>query len=70
MDVVGGPTQVLAIADDPAHAAHRKLLVPHLAAKRIRELECFVTDTIDRLWDEAVDGAVSNGCPRSRIACR
>src|SRR4051812_28575957 len=32
MDAVGGPTQVLAIADDPAHAAHRKLLVPHLAA--------------------------------------
>ncbi|WP_163722999.1 cytochrome P450 [Mycolicibacterium psychrotolerans] len=76
MDVVGGPTQVLAIADDPAHAAHRKLLVPHLAAKRIRELECFVTDTIDRLWDEAVDGgriewmsAIANRLPMM-VVCR
>lgn len=28
MDGLGGPTQVLAIADDPVHAAHRRLLVP------------------------------------------
>ncbi|KRE28462.1 cytochrome [Mycobacterium sp. Soil538] len=76
MDVVGGPTQVLAIADDPAHAAHRKLLVPHLAAKRIRELESFVTDTIDRLWDEAVEGgriewmsAIANRLPMM-VVCR
>lgn len=50
MDVVGGPTQVLAIADDPVHAAHRKTLVPHLAAKRIRAIEAFVTDTMATLW--------------------
>ncbi len=50
MDVVGGPTQVLAIADDPVHTAHRKTLVPHLAAKRIRTLEAFVTDTMATLW--------------------
>src|SRR5262249_5665381 len=27
MDPLGGPTHVLATADDPAHAVHRKLLV-------------------------------------------
>src|ERR1700760_334511 len=36
MDALGGPTHVLATADDPAHALHRKMLVPQLAAKRIR----------------------------------
>ena len=76
MDELGGPTQVLAIADDPAHATHRKLLVPHLAAKRIRALESFVTDTMDRLWDKAVDGgrvewmsAVANRLPMM-VVCR
>lgn len=70
MDVVGGPTQVLAIADDPTHAAHRKALVPHLAAKRIRALEAFVTDTITVLWrDELRDdhvewmGSIANRLP-------
>ncbi len=76
MDVLGGPTQVLAIADDPAHAAHRKLLIPQLAAKRIRELESFVTGTTARLWDEAVDGgriewmsAIANRLPMM-VVCR
>ena len=32
----GDPSHALATADDPAHAAHRKLLLPHLAAKKIR----------------------------------
>ncbi|CAA0136383.1 Cytochrome P450 144 [Mycolicibacterium vanbaalenii] len=50
MDGLGGPTQVLATADDPTHAWHRKLLVPQLAAKRIHALEGFVIETIDRLW--------------------
>ncbi|GAB3218130.1 cytochrome P450 [Mycolicibacterium hippocampi] len=50
MDGLGGPTQVLATADDPSHAWHRKMLVPQLAAKRIRALESFVTETIDRIW--------------------
>ncbi len=59
MDVVGGPTQVLAIADDPAHAIHRRLLVPHLAAKRIRALESFVADTAAALCRNAVtDGSI------------
>ena len=40
MGELGGDIQALATADDPAHAAHRKLLVPQLAARRINALEC------------------------------
>ena len=59
MDVLGGPTHVLATADDPAHALHRKMLVPQLAAKRIRVMETFIADTFDRLWTEGVrDGRI------------
>jgi cytochrome P450 len=56
MGELGGDIQALATADDPVHAAHRKLLVPQLAAKRINELELFVGETADRLWDEGVHG--------------
>jgi cytochrome P450 len=56
MDALGGPTHVLATADDPAHALHRKMLVPQLAAKRIRAMESFVADTFDRLWAEGRRG--------------
>ncbi|WP_458316957.1 cytochrome P450 [Mycolicibacterium brisbanense] len=45
MDGPGGATHVLATADDPIHAAHRKLVLPRLAAKRIRELEPFIAAT-------------------------
>lgn len=59
MGELGGDIQALATADDPAHAAHRKLVVPQLAAKRINELELFVGETADRLWDEGVqDGTI------------
>ena len=59
MDGVGGPTQVLATADDPAHAVHRKALIGHLAAKRIRAAEAFTADTTTRLWDAAArDGRI------------
>lgn len=50
MDGLGGPTHVLATADDPDHAVHRKMLVPQLAAKRIRAMEPFIAGTFDRLW--------------------
>src|SRR5271170_5897103 len=40
----GDPSHALATADDPAHAAHRKMLIPHLAAKKIRALEAFATE--------------------------
>ena len=47
---LGGPTQALATADDPAHAVHRKALLPRLAAKRIRAFEPFIADTATALW--------------------
>jgi len=56
LDALGGPTQILATADDPAHAAHRKMLVPQLAAKRIRAIETFIADTFDRLWTDNLRG--------------
>lgn len=59
LDGFGGPTQVLATADDPLHAAHRKMLVPQLAAKRIGAGEQFVAETADRLWVEGLrDGRI------------
>ena len=55
----GADIQALATADDPTHAAHRKLLVPQLTAKRINELELFARETSDRLWNEGVhDGSI------------
>ena len=54
MGELGGDIQALATADDPAHAAHRKLLVPQLAGKRIRALESFVAETEDHLWNEGM----------------
>lgn len=75
MDPLGGPTHVLATADDPAHAVHRKLVVPQLAARRIRDLEQFVTDTADRLWTEGLRdgriewmGAMANRLPMMVVA--
>ncbi|BBY34678.1 cytochrome [Mycolicibacter minnesotensis] len=75
MDGLGGPTQVLATADDPAHAAHRKMLVPRLAAKRIHAVEPLIAQTMDRLWHEGRhDGgiewmsAVANRLPMMIVA--
>ena len=75
LDGLGGPTQILATADDPAHAAHRKMLVPQLAAKRIREMEPFIADTFDRLWADGLRdghiewmGALANRLPMMVVA--
>jgi cytochrome P450 len=75
MDPLGGPTQVLATADDPAHAVHRKLLVRHLAARRIRAMEQFAARTADRLWREGLRdgniewmGAMANRLPMMVVA--
>lgn len=55
----GGPTQVLATADDPVHAMHRKILLPHLSAKRVRIIEEFAVRTADRLWEQNLrDGQI------------
>ncbi|BBX73508.1 cytochrome P450 [Mycobacterium shinjukuense] len=75
MDPLGGPTHVLATADDPAHAVHRKLLVRHLAAKRIRLMERFAAETADRLWADGARagriewmGAMANRLPMMVVA--
>ncbi len=75
MDGVGGPTQVLATADDPSHAVHRRALIRHLAAKRIRAAVSFIDDTAARLWDaSAREGriewmsAVANRLPMMVVA--
>ncbi|MBJ7340553.1 cytochrome P450 [Mycolicibacterium sp.] len=56
MGELGGPTQVLATADDPSHAAHRKALIPQLAAKRIRAIEPFIAETSTQLWEASIQG--------------
>ncbi|CDO88729.1 cytochrome [Mycobacterium triplex] len=59
MDALDGPTHVLATADDPAHAVHRKLVVRQLASRRIRAIEQFATDTAGRLWHQGLrDGRI------------
>jgi hypothetical protein len=75
MDPLGGPTHVLATADDPAHAVHRKLLIRHLAAKRIRAMEDFAIQTADQLWSDGLRdgriewmGALANRLPMMVVA--
>jgi cytochrome P450 len=59
MGELGGDIQALATADDPAHAAHRRLLVPQLTARRINALESFVGVAEDLLWNAGVhDGVI------------
>ncbi|BBZ46169.1 cytochrome P450 [Mycobacterium parmense] len=67
---LGGPTQALATADEPAHSFHRKMLLPQLAAKRIRGFEPFIADTAARIWDDQAEagriewmGAMANRLP-------
>jgi cytochrome P450 family 144 len=59
MAPVGDPSHALATADDPVHTIHRKILLPHLSAKRVRLIEEFAATTADRLWDENLrDGQI------------
>jgi cytochrome P450 family 144 len=71
----GGPMHALATADDPVHAMHRKILLPHLSAKRVRIIEQFAADTAERLWDAHVRdwhiewmSAVANRLPMMVVA--
>jgi cytochrome P450 family 144 len=55
----GDPSHALATADDPVHAIHRRILLPHLSAKRVRIIEEFAANTADRLWEENLhDGQI------------
>ncbi|OBH95866.1 cytochrome P450 [Mycobacterium sp. E2733] len=71
----GSPHHSLATADDPAHAIHRKILLPHLSAKRVRIIEEFAYQVAERLWDENLhDGriewmsAIANRLPMMVVA--
>ena len=57
MDGLGGPTHILATADDPPHAVHRKLMVGQFTAKRVRGLESLIVETFEKLWGAAPSGA-------------
>ena len=50
MDGLGGPTHILATADDPSHALHRKLMLGQFTAKHVRELEPHIVATFENLW--------------------
>ena len=75
MGSLGGSQHALATADDPVHDAHRKVLVPHLSARRIRVIEEFAEATAIQLWSAGlVDGqiewmsAVANRLPMMVVA--
>jgi cytochrome P450 family 144 len=75
MDKVGGPTHILVTADDPVHAAHRKLLLSQFTAKRVRAFEPLIAEIFDKLWAAGVvDGriewmdAVANRLPMMIVA--
>lgn len=59
MGTPSGPMHALATADDPVHDAHRKMLLPHLSARRIRVIEEFADAKAIHLWSEGlVDGRI------------
>ncbi|OBF52060.1 cytochrome [Mycobacterium sp. 852002-50816_SCH5313054-b] len=59
MGPAGGAAHALATADDPTHALHRKILLPHLSAKRVRIIQEFAAQTADRLWEQNLrDGQI------------
>jgi len=75
MDGLGGPTHILATADDPAHALHRKLMLGQFTAKHVRELEPHIAATFENLWSNRASGhmvewmdAVANRLPMMIVA--
>lgn len=57
------------------NAAHRKILLPHLSAKRVRVIEQFAEQTTQRLWSEALAegriewmSAIANRLPMMVVA--
>ena len=75
MDKVGGRTHILVTADDPVHAAHRRLLLSQFTAKRVRAFEPLIAEIFEKLWATGiVDGriewmdAVANRLPMMVVA--
>jgi len=72
MGDLDGPTQGLATADDPAHAVHRRMVIPQLVARRIRELAPVIATTFEKLWvPDSFDwmSVVANRLPMM-VVCR
>ncbi|WP_304528947.1 cytochrome P450, partial [Mycobacterium sp. shizuoka-1] len=74
MEGLGGATHILVTADDPVHAAHRKLVLAQFTAKRVAALGPLVADVFDQQWSVGVvDGriewmdAVANRLPMSIV---
>lgn len=55
MGAPGGPMHALATADDPVHDVHRKLLLPHLSARRTRVIEDFAEATAVDLFSRGLE---------------
>lgn len=75
MDGLGGPTHILATADDPAHALHRKLMLGQFTAKHVRELVPHIVATFESLWAHRASAdtvewmdAVANRLPMMIVA--
>jgi cytochrome P450 family 144 len=75
MMALGDAGHALATADDPVHAMHRKILLPHLSARRVSIIEEHAAQTADRLWDENLRdgriewmGALANRLPMMVVA--
>jgi cytochrome P450 family 144 len=71
----GDPGHALATADDPVHALHRKILLPHLSAKRVQIIEDFAAATADLLWNDNLHNgqiewmsAIANRLPMMVVA--
>jgi cytochrome P450 len=76
MAPLGDPIHVLAVADPPNHAAHRKLLQPHLSPEAVRWLEepirQFADDGLDPLLAAHggdVVASLTNPLP-AQVVCR
>lgn len=57
MAPLGDPIHVLAVADPPLHAGHRKLLQPHLSPDALKVLE----EPIRQFADEGLDPLLASG---------
>lgn len=75
MDPLGGPTHILATADDPPHAVHRRLLLGQFTARRVSALEPLIVETFEKLMptpspDSTVEwmDAVANRLPMMIVA--
>lgn len=75
MDGVGGRTHILVTADDPVHAAHRKLMVGQFTAKRVQAYQPLIVQVFENLWATAADDGtiewmdgVANRLPMAIVA--